>query len=199
MKFYTGQSARDLVREAELIDRVMHAGSHPHIVPLRDIHLEVDAPWLMFDYVEGGTLADRIHHFAALSDAERVTQVTAVLRQICEAVAFVHSLNPPLVHRDLKPANVLYDKANDRYRVTDFGIGALTASETLRAETRGTLTRAGRLQTYLRGSHTPLYASPQQRRGDAANTQDDVHALGVMAFQMLVGRLDAQVSASYAK
>ena len=199
VKFYSDQHGRDLAREADLIDRVMYAGAHPNLVPLKDAHFDGPSPWLMFEYVEGGTLADRLHALAALPDAERIPQAVSALRQVAEAAAHGHRMDPPLVHRDLKPANVLYDRPNDRYRVTDYGIGAVTATETLRAETRGAVSLAGRLQTYLRGSHTPLYASPQQRAGAPASPQDDVHALGVIAYQLLTGRPDAEVRADYAR
>ena len=49
---------------------------------------------------------------------------------------------------------------------------------------------ANRLTTALRGSYTPLYASPQQRAGGPPDPRDDVHALGVIGYQMLTGRLD---------
>ena len=65
----------------------------------------------------------------------------------------------------------------------------MTARETLRQESRGQSTRGGRLLTYLRGSHTPLYSSPQQRQGTDADPRDDVHALGVIGYQMLTGHL----------
>ena len=198
-KFYFDQHGRDLIREAELIDRVMHAGGHPNIVPLKDVHLEGPTPWLLFEYVEGGNLADRLHALAAMPDAERVAQGLAALKQIAAAAAHVHGLTPPLVHRDLKPANVLYDRAHDRYRVTDFGIGAVTAAATLKAESQRETTRAGRLQADIRGSHTPLYASTEQRNGSPPSPQDDVHAWGVIAHQLFVGRLNAEPRGNWPK
>src|SRR5207247_724151 len=54
---------------------------------------------------------------------------------------------------------------------------------------QGTTTRGARLATCLRGSHTPLYASPQQMAGQEPSTRDDVHALGVIWYQVLTGAL----------
>jgi serine/threonine protein kinase len=189
VKFCFGQSGRDLIHEADLIDRVMRAGTHPNIVPLKDAHLEGACPWLLFEYVAGGTLTDWIHQLAGKPKEQRLTQASAALKQLCEAVGFFHALPVPIVHRDLKPSNILLDRATGRLRITDFGIGSITANETNRTESRGHGTRGGRLLSYLRGSHTPLYSSPQQRSGEDADPRDDVHALGVIAYQMLTGHL----------
>jgi formylglycine-generating enzyme required for sulfatase activity len=191
VKFCFGQTGRDLVHEAELIDRVMQAGPHPNIVPLRDVCLEGEAPWLMFEYVAGGCLTDWIHQLAGTANDKRLAQAVAAIKQLASAVGFFHALPRPVVHRDLKPSNVLLDKATKKLRITDFGIGAVTARETNRQESRGHSTRGGRLLSYLRGSHTPLYSSPQQRTGADPDPRDDVHALGVIAYQMLTGKLDA--------
>ncbi|MFO0799710.1 MAG: protein kinase [Gemmataceae bacterium] len=191
VKFCFGQVGRDLIHEADVIDRVMAAGRHPNIVPLLDAHLDGDAPWLMFEYVAGGDLTDWIHSLAGRPAEKRLPQVVAGLRQLTDAVASFHGLPEPIVHRDLKPSNILLDKATRKLRVTDFGIGGVTARETNRVESRGQSSRGGRLLSYLRGSHTPLYSSPQQRRGDPPDPRDDVHALGVIAYQMLTGRLDS--------
>src|SRR5439155_7566847 len=83
-------------------------------------------------------------------------------------------------------------------KIADFGIGGVAAASALAAEaTRRS--SAGVLVSQLWGSYTPLYASPQQQRGDTPDPRDDVHALGVIGFQMLTGRLDATLGADYAK
>jgi eukaryotic-like serine/threonine-protein kinase len=191
IKFCFGQSGRDLIHEADLINRVMQAGSHPNIVALKDAHLEGDAPWLMFEFVGGGNLTDWIHSLASLPNEKRLLEVISAIQQLTEAVGFFHTLPRPIVHRDLKPSNILVDQATKLLRITDFGIGSVTAQETNRIENRGQSTRGGRLLSYLHGSHTPIYSSPQQRRGNAPDPRDDVHALGVIAFQMLTGKLDS--------
>lgn len=190
IKFCLGQTGRDLIHEARLIDRVMQAGAHPNIVPLTDAHLDGDTPWLLFEYVGGGSLTDWMHALAAQPTEKRIPQVLAAFRQLAEAVAFFYALPDPIVHRDLKPSNILLDRTK-RLRITDFGIGGVTAKETNRQEYRGHSTRGGRLLSYLRGSHTPIYSSPQQRRGDDPDPRDDVHALGVIAYQMFTGKLDS--------
>ncbi|WP_439625449.1 protein kinase domain-containing protein [Gemmata sp.] len=190
VKFCHGQQARDLKHESTLIDRVMSAGAHPNIVPLKDVHLEGDTPWLMYEYVPGGDLADWLRGLQRSAPEQRVRQATAALRQLAGAVGHFHRMTPPVVHRDLKPANVHTDNVNRRLRITDFGIGSVVAQAALVADARGLTSRAGRLASYLQGSHTPLYASPQQRAGAAPDPRDDVHALGVIGYQLITGHLD---------
>ena len=97
---------------------------------------------------------------------------------------------PPIVHRDLKPANILV--TNDAegkigLKVADFGIGGIAAGREIEAaKTRSR--RANRLLDLTR-SYTPLYASPEQVRGAPPDPRDDVHALGVIWFQLLTGDL----------
>ncbi len=190
IKFCFGQTGRDLIHEADLIDRVMEAGTHPNIVPLKDAHLEGDTPWLLFEYVAGGNLTDWIHTLAGMPNEQRLPQVMSAIRELADAVAYFHTLSKPIVHRDLKPSNILLDPVSKKLRITDFGIGSVMAKETNRQESRGQSSRGGRLLSYLRGSHTPIYSSPQQRIGKDADPRDDVHALGVIAYQMLTGKLD---------
>lgn len=182
---------RDLLHEGRVIERVQAQGNRPHIVPLVDAHLDGDAPWLMFEYVPGGDLGDVIHEWQNLSKSERVTKAVAALQELAVAVGHFHRLDPFVVHRDLKPANILRDKHSGNLRVTDFGIGGVMARAVLEVETRGGMTRGGRLLSCLRGSYTPLYASEQQRDGvDDPDPRDDVHALGVIGYQMITGHVN---------
>ncbi|MDW8243027.1 MAG: right-handed parallel beta-helix repeat-containing protein [Thermogemmata sp.] len=186
LKFCLGPSGRELIHEAELVNRILVAGRHPGIVPLLDVHLEGETPWLLYEYVGGGTLVNWMHQLAGQPIEQRLGRVWVALRQVAEALAYMHSLQPPVVHRDLKPANVLWDPTTNCLRITDFGIGAVMARETHSAEVASLMS----LWTLWRGAYSPLYASPQQRRGERADPRDDVHAFGVMGYQMVVGRLD---------
>ncbi|HEV3437127.1 MAG TPA: protein kinase [Gemmata sp.] len=205
--------------EGKVIARVMGQGIHPNVVPLLDAVLDGETPWLMYEYVGGGCLTDLIHRWQKLASAEREVFVIAALHQLAAAVGTFHRLTPPIVHRDLKPANILISAElgtrnseqrpvdatngatdfNSEFRVpssalkiTDFGIGGV-AVDYLRTNTPAGLSMlsmmTGWLETSLRGSYTPLYASPQQRAGNSPDPRDDVHALGVLGFQMLTGRL----------
>ncbi|QJX00877.1 serine/threonine-protein kinase [Frigoriglobus tundricola] len=190
VKFCHGEHARALRHESALITRVMRAGKHKGIVPLLNAHLEGETPWLLFDYVDGGDLGELIRAAARLAPAARVQRATEALRQLCDALAHCHRQEPAIVHRDLKPSNILHDRAGKRLMVTDFGIGSVAARTALDEERRGATTAAGRLASYMRGAHTPLYSSPQQRQGEPPDPRDDVHALGVIGYQLLTAQLE---------
>ena len=198
VKFCHRDQVNDLRHEGGLIDRVMAQGEHPNVVPLVDVHLDGETPWLMFKYVAGGDLGDVIHEWRAAATPDRVKNVVAALRELAAAVGRFHALSPSVVHRDLKPSNILRDRATGQLRITDFGIGAVTAKAALAEETRGETTRGGRLLSYLRGSYTPLYSSPQQRDGADPDPRDDVHALGVIGYQMLTGNLSQGAGPDFA-
>lgn len=189
VKFLTDRTARARLAEHEgrVVARVMALGAHPNVVQLLDADASGECPWLMYEYVPGGSLTELVLSWHALPNAERVTRATSALRQLAVAVGAFHRLAPPVVHRDLKPANVLVG-ADGALKVTDFGIGGAVLPEPT-MNTGAPLT--GRLETALRGSASPLYASPQQRAGSAPDPRDDVFALGVLAFQMLTGELSA--------
>jgi WD40 repeat protein len=189
-----------LLNEGEVLDRLLAAGPHPGVVALREAWGPDDAvPWLRYEYVPGGDLSGLILRWQALPADERLTAALAALRELTATVGHFHRLpGGPVVHRDLKPSNILV-AADGRLKVADFGIGAVSAKRSLDGERNGTASRAWRLQTYLRGSHTPLYASPQQRAGSRElDPRDDVHALGVIAYQMLTGRLDQGAGPDFA-
>ncbi len=171
-----------LWHEAKLIDRLLRCGHHPNIVRLLNVHLEGATPWLMYQYIEGGDLRQQMAQWARLPPHERQAVVRVALKTLATAMGYFHRLEPPIVHRDLKPANILYDPQGQLY-ITDFGIGGLAVPVI-----PGAMTQSGHLRPSLYGSHTPGYASPQQGSGSAPNPQDDVYALGVLGYQMLMGQ-----------
>ncbi|MFO0881419.1 MAG: protein kinase [Gemmataceae bacterium] len=174
----------------DLLDRVREEAAGPGIVALLETFLGNDPPCLMYEYIDGGDLAGlaRDLHAQRRMNADRATELT---RRLATIVALAHRLTPPLVHRDLKLSNVLVRRAaNEQHDlvVADLGIGGLAATQALRDQSaRPTL--GGILPTALRGAHTPLYASPQQARGAPPDPRDDVHALGVIWYQLLTGDL----------
>jgi serine/threonine-protein kinase len=153
--------------------RILARLDHRNIAALLDGGLLPDGvPWFAMEYVEGLPI-DRCCVDRALPLADRVRLV----RQACGAVHFAHQ--NLVVHRDLKPGNVLVT-ADGTVKLLDFGIAKLLAADDDASDPD--LTGAGV------GPYTPAYASPEQLRGAAITTASDVHALGVILFQVLTDR-----------
>jgi serine/threonine protein kinase len=190
LKFCLDPAAgRQLRREASLLDQVMREGRHPGIVELRNTYLKSDTPCLEFEYIEGGELSGLIREWQAQDGGPSPDQAARVVLRIAEIMAYAHGLNPPIVHRDLKPANILIEPGEDggRFKVADFGIGGLAAQKVMEQTMAGRTRPQEALGQTLHGSHTPLYASPEQALGGEPDPRDDVHALGVIWYQLLTG------------
>jgi serine/threonine-protein kinase len=143
---------------------------HPNIARLLDAGVTDDGqPYLVLEYVEGEPI-DRHCDERRLDVAARVHLFIDVLA----AVAHAHS--HLIVHRDIKPANILVTREGT-VKLLDFGVGRL-----LDDASGAALTRAGA------AAMTPLYAAPEQIRGDPVTTATDVHALGLVLYVLLSGR-----------
>jgi serine/threonine protein kinase len=193
LKFYLDPVAAATLRnEAALLDhldRVREEAASPGIVPLLETYLRADPPCQMYEFSEGGDLAGLVHEIQA-EDRLTTEFATQIIHRPASIVAIVHRLDPPLVHRDPKLSNILVRRGDcdlpDLF-VADFGIGGLVASQALREQTGRRGANCQLLPTALRGSYTPLYASPQQVKGERPDTRDDVHALGVIWYQLVTG------------
>ncbi len=147
------------LHEARAVSRL----THPNIVPVFEADEQQGQPYLVFEYVEGPTLAELLRK-GALPARDAAGMVLGVL----DALRAAHGMG--IVHRDLKPSNILVD-ANGRARVMDFGIAARVADG-------GDGAIVG----------TPGYMSPEAARGSAPAASMDVFAAGMMLGEMLVGQ-----------
>ena len=189
VKFFTHPEARYrlVTHEKKVLVRVMkYAGGHPNIVPLLECNLDGETPWLMYEYVPGGTLIDAVREWQNRRPTKRLSKAAKALLVIAGAIGHCHRVTTPIVHRDLKPANVLRDESHV-LRVTDFGIGGAAVAHLAEGQTHGFKTSSGRVPTLIRAAGSFGYASPQQRNGDSPDPRDDVYSLGVLAFQMFLG------------
>ncbi|HEY2542449.1 MAG TPA: serine/threonine-protein kinase [Gaiellaceae bacterium] len=149
--------------------RAVAALAHPNVTQLYDYGESDDRPFMVLEYLPGGSLEDLLRASGALADAD--TQ--RIAGEIAAGLAHAHARG--VVHRDLKPSNVLFDDEG-RAKLADFGIARMAAGE-------GTLTEAG---TVL---GTAAYISPEQASGLPATAASDVYSFGVLLFRMLTGRL----------
>ncbi len=186
-------AAKMLKNEARVLGQVMGQGQHPSIVQLRNTYLAAEVPCLEYEFVSGGDLTSLAYRLLHQYQGKLPVQlVTNLMRNIIRGVRHAHRLTPPIVHRDLKPANILVQpKPNGKVelRVADFGIGGVAAVCALDQTPQGSAP-GQYLTTGLRGACTPLYCSPQQAHGEPPDPRDDVHALGVIWYQLLVGDLN---------
>ncbi len=147
----------------------------PHVVQILDHGVDEGTPYIAMEVLEGETLADRLERVGALSPAETSWIITHVSRALSKA----HEAG--IIHRDLKPDNIFLVRNDEEEiaKVLDFGIAKSTPSG-LAMSTSGQ-TNSGMLVG------TPCYMSPEQAEGDPLDHRSDVWALGVIAFECLVG------------
>jgi eukaryotic-like serine/threonine-protein kinase len=142
--------------------------SHPNIVPVFDWGEDDGTYFIVMELIEGTSLADVLRGSRTLT-ASRSTQIVA---QVAFALAYAHRQG--VVHRDVKPGNILIT-ADGQVKVTDFGIAQAVAVEDHLAE-------AGSVMG------TATYFSPEQAEGVAVDGRSDVYSLGVVLYEMVVGR-----------
>jgi len=139
----------------------------PHVVTIFDVGEHADRPFIVMEYLSGGSLEQRIRK----SGAQEPGQALEWLEQTALALDAAHRNG--VVHRDVKPANLLLDR-NDNVHVADFGIASAAGMDSL-TMTGTVLGTAG-------------YLAPEQAQGDRATPASDRYALAVVAFELLSGK-----------
>jgi serine/threonine-protein kinase len=174
---------RDDVRARTLAEgRALAQIDHPNVVHLRAVAVEGPNLFLVMQYIEGDSLDRMIATYNQRGERMPVEEALGIFRQITAGVGAAHEEG--VIHRDLKPANVLIRKKDRVVKVTDFGI-ALVQGDTTRPHTRGIL---GSL----------WYMSPEQVTGRRdLDHRVDVYALGILLYQMLVGRVPFDAKSDY--
>ena len=151
-------------REARAVAQL----SHPNVVAVIDAGQDHGHPYIVFEYIEGETLKQRIDRLGRLP----LDESAAYAIEVGRGLATAHARN--LVHRDVKPQNVLIDPEG-RAKVTDFGIARSL-------EAKG-LTATGRVLG------TTDYVAPEQAMGQSIDARSDVYSLGVLLYEMLTGEV----------
>jgi eukaryotic-like serine/threonine-protein kinase len=143
---------------------------HPHILPLFDSGSLDGTVYFVMPYVEGESLRGRLKREGQLplADALRITS------EIASALGYAHRRG--IIHRDIKPDNVLFQ--DGQALLTDFGIALPSKDEESHARLTGSGMTLG----------TPRYMSPEQVAGQGVDARSDIHALGVLAYEMLAGQ-----------
>ncbi|CAG0927547.1 eukaryotic-like serine/threonine-protein kinase [Thermoflexales bacterium] len=161
-------------REARIVAKLQH----PAIVPVYDFNEHAGQPYLVMRFIEGETLKARL----SKGDLP-LFEVVQVLHPVGEALQYAHGQG--VLHRDVKPSNILLTPDGSVF-LADFGLARIAQAG------ESTLS-----QDALVG--TPQYISPEQARGDPdLDARTDIYSLGVVLYELLIGRVPYQADTPYA-
>ncbi len=143
--------------------------SHPNIVTIHDIGEDPDTKisYIAMEYIEGKTLKGLLVEKAQFT----WDQIAGMIAQVAEAMDYAHRKG--IIHRDIKPANIIVTTADEKVKITDFGIAKIASSN---------LTTTGQFLG------TPNYMSPEQVSGSPVDGRSDIFSLGVVLYELLTRR-----------
>jgi len=162
-------------REARAISSL----NHPHICALYDVGTQDGVDFLVMEYLEGQTLADRLQ-----KGALPIEQVLKIGIEIADALDKAHRQG--LVHRDLKPGNIMLTKAGAK--LMDFGLAKPAEAAFIASASVGTPTLSNRLTVEGTIVGTFQYMAPEQLEGKDADARSDIFAFGALLYEMATGR-----------
>ena len=153
-------------REAQAAARLVH----PNIVQIFDSGLDEQSGrhFIVMEYIEGQSCAEILRDDGWV----QVDEAVAIIEQACEGLHYAHRHG--VVHRDVKPGNLLRAREGE-VKLADFGIAKATE--------QSSITQVGSVLG------TAAYLAPEQARGEEAGPRADLYALGVVAYQLISGRL----------
>ena len=170
------QASGKLIERFEREARALAQLTHPNIVRILDFGEQDGLPYLVMDYVPGGTLHQKLTGPMAWQEAIRLAIPVA------RALAFAHQRG--IVHRDVKPANILLGQTGEPL-LSDFGIAKILQSS-----------EAGDLTGTIGWIGTPSYMAPEQESNQSVDGRADLYALGSMLYEMITGRRPYQAASS---
>jgi len=167
------QAQRQFHREANVLARL----DHPNLPKVSDYFTQEERDYLVMDFVAGRDLRqvlEKERHAERALDERRVLQWA---EQLCSALSYLHSQDPPVLHRDIKPANIK-ETPGGLIKLVDFGLVKLLATDDARTV------------TVLQGRGTLAYTPLEQYGGDTGHTdvRSDVYALGATLYHLLTGQ-----------
>jgi len=164
------------IREAKIVAKL----THPNIVRIIDFGYEEKTPYLVMEYIPGGTLKD------LLGKPMPWQKAFEMLLPIARALDYAHKYHGGVVHRDIKPANILISESGD-LMITDFGTAKMLESEEL-----------AKLSQTGEGLGTPGHMAPEQCLAKKIDHRADIYSFGVMLFEMLTGQPPYQAETAMA-
>ncbi|GEM_PF-126932 len=177
---FTGDSQRmrQFLQEAHSISAL----NHPNIIVVHDVVLEGNEPFLVTEYIEGETLRQRLSR-----EPLTISEALPIIMQIGSALEAAHRAG--IIHRDIKPENIMI-RPDGYIKVLDFGLAKLSGvassqPSTAAAQGNGDNTDPGRFMGTIR------YMSPEQARGENLDARTDIYSLGVVLYELFVGKPSA--------
>lgn len=152
---------RMFVKEARSLAQL----KHPNIVTVYDVGEVDNLPYIVMEHLPGGSVKDRIERTGPFKAGEAVR----IAIEVANGLAFAHSKG--IIHADLKPSNILFD-ADDHAKIADFGIARTPKEDSATPELYA----------------TAMYVAPERVEGKQATVQSDVYGLGLLLYEMLVGK-----------
>src|SRR5437870_4946146 len=162
-------------REARAISSL----NHPHICTLYDVGSQDGIDFLVMEYLEGQTLADRLQ-----KGALPIEQVLKIGIEIADALDKAHRQG--IVHRDLKPGNIMLTKSGAK--LMDFGLAKPAEAAFIASASVGTPTLSNRLTVEGTIVGTFQYMAPEQLEGKDADARSDIFAFGALLYEMATGK-----------
>ncbi len=166
--FTTEEYSRQFRREAVILANLRHANL-PRVTD--HFSMENQGQYLVMDYIEGEDLRQRLDRMGSLPDEEVIILGAAV----CDALSYMHSLNPPVLHRDIKPGNVKITPQG-RIFLVDFGLAKVVQSTSL-------------VTTTGARAMTPGYSPPEQYGTAHTDARTDIYSLGATLYSALTDTL----------
>lgn len=162
------QQDEKFLKRFEREARALAQLSHPNIVKVLDYGDHEGVPFLVMEYIPGGTLKQKVGKPIPWQEAARL------IAPIARALEYAHQQK--IVHRDIKPANILLTQSGEPM-LSDFGIAKILESEET-VDLTGTGVGIG----------TPDYMAPEQGSGQAVDHRTDIYALGIVFYELVTGR-----------
>ena len=160
-------------REASILARL----DHPNLPKVSDYFSDNGRDYLVMDFVPGKDLRQVLEEATSQGRFLEQDQVLAWATQLCDALAYLHSQDPPALHRDIKPANIKLTPAGT-IKLVDFGLVKLMVPDD------------DRTVTVLQGQGTVQYTPLEQYGGETGHTdaRSDIYSLGATIYHLLTGQ-----------
>jgi serine/threonine-protein kinase len=167
------QAQAQFHREASILARL----DHPNLPKVSDYFTENNREYLVMDFVAGQDLREILRETEDQGTHLDERQVLKWADQICDALEYLHSQEPPVLHRDIKPSNIKLTPGG-MIKLVDFGLVKLMAPDD------------SRTITVLQGRGTVAYTPLEQYGGDTGHTdvRSDIYSLGATLYHLLTGR-----------